>query len=106
MAVPFEVMSATLPSRTCVRKYGLYGTRTRSGPFVAREPNQKLTISSPTTSASSCQLTRKRGFGLGAGDEGGGVLIGSPCQLRGRNAPRAPPSSQRAPYAAGTSRSY
>ena len=43
-----------------------------------------------TSKRSSCQLTRKRGFGLGAGDEGGGVLIGSPCQLRGRNAPRAP----------------
>jgi hypothetical protein len=38
MAVPFDVMSFTLPSRTCWRKNGLYGTRGRAGSFIAREP--------------------------------------------------------------------
>ena len=38
IAVPFEVISLTLPSRTCWRKNGLYGTRGRAGSFIAREP--------------------------------------------------------------------
>ena len=37
IAVPFEVISATFPSCTWVRKNGLYGTRTRDGACVARE---------------------------------------------------------------------
>jgi hypothetical protein len=38
IAVPFEVMSLTLPALTWLRKNGLYGTRTRAGGPVAREP--------------------------------------------------------------------
>src|SRR6185503_10859005 len=66
------------PSETCVRKNGLYGTRTRSGAFVAREPNQKLITSRPTSSATHCQPIRKRGFG-GCAGAGGGVLIRAHC---------------------------
>ena len=38
MAVPFDVISSTWPARTWLRKKGLYGTRTRDGGLVAREP--------------------------------------------------------------------
>ena len=38
IAVPLDVMSLTLLSRTCCRKNGLYGTRTREGSLIAREP--------------------------------------------------------------------
>src|SRR5204862_3182417 len=34
---PFEVIEETWPSDTCLRKNGLYGTRTRSGACVARD---------------------------------------------------------------------
>src|SRR6187399_1542329 len=34
IAVPLDVMSFTLPSRTCWRKNGLYGTRTREGSLI------------------------------------------------------------------------
>ena len=37
IAVPFDVISLTWPSRTCVRKNGLYGTWTRDSGCVARE---------------------------------------------------------------------
>jgi len=74
IAVPFDVISATLPSETCARKNGLYGTRTRSGALVAREPNQKLMTSRPTSSAIHCHAMRKRGLGGGV-DAGCGVLM-------------------------------
>ena len=38
IAVPFDVISSTWPARTWFRKNGLYGTRTRDGGCVAREP--------------------------------------------------------------------
>ena len=38
IAVPFEVISFTWPALTCLRKNGLYGTRTRDVGCVAREP--------------------------------------------------------------------
>ena len=37
IAVPFEVISFTCPAFTCLRKNGLYGTRTRDDGSVARE---------------------------------------------------------------------
>src|SRR5207302_10069086 len=40
IAVPFDVISETFPSRICCRKNGLYGTRTRDGACVALEPAQ------------------------------------------------------------------
>ena len=36
-SVPFDVMSFTSPALTLLRKYGLYGTRTRDCACVARE---------------------------------------------------------------------
>ena len=40
IAVPFEVISATFPLATWLKKNGLYGTRTRDGCWVARVPSQ------------------------------------------------------------------
>src|SRR5579862_239211 len=39
-AVPFVVMDATRLARTCCRKNGEYGTRTRGCAFVARDAAQ------------------------------------------------------------------
>jgi len=38
IAVPLDVIYLTCPSVTCSRKNGLYGTRTREGADVARDP--------------------------------------------------------------------
>ncbi len=38
IAVPFDMISFTWPALTWSRKNGLYGTRTRDGGCVAREP--------------------------------------------------------------------
>ena len=38
IAVPFDVISFTLPAPTWCRKKGLYGTRTRDCGCIAREP--------------------------------------------------------------------
>jgi hypothetical protein len=38
IAVPFEVISFTLPVFTCSRKNGLYGTRTREAGSITRDP--------------------------------------------------------------------
>jgi hypothetical protein len=73
--VPFEVISATWPADTCLRKYGLYGTRTREGACVAREPAQKLKASSASAKTIHATPMRgRRGLPLGfdgVGDPGG-----------------------------------
>src|SRR5438067_5754612 len=77
IAVPFDVISSTRPAVTCCRKNGLYGTRTREGACVAREPAQKLTARRASTK--TIHLTPKRGRhegGVGEGADGAGGLGG------------------------------
>src|SRR5207247_7135809 len=66
IAVPFDVISATLPTRTCARKSGLYGTRTRDAACVALEAAQKLTTRSPSVRTASHEPIRRRGDRPGA----------------------------------------
>jgi len=47
IAVPFEVISSTWPARTCCRKNGVYGTRTRAAGCVARLPKNMLIANRP-----------------------------------------------------------
>ena len=70
--VPFEVIAATWPADTWLRKNGLYGTRTRAGSCIAREPAQMLIANNATASAIHRQPGRKRG-GVAPVPEGGGV---------------------------------
>ena len=72
--MPFDVISATLPVRTCCKKNGLYGTRTRDSGFVAREPIQKLRAKSASAKRIHPREKRKRGEPDGfAGERVGGV---------------------------------
>ena len=61
IAVPSEVISDTFPARTCSRKNGEYGTRTRDSPSIARDPAQKLIASKPTRIASHQPKRGRRG---------------------------------------------
>jgi hypothetical protein len=74
IAVPFEVIDTTSPLETLLRKYGLYGTRTRDAGWVARWLAQKFTANSASTSAATRQLNRKRGSPGGV--PGGGAPPG------------------------------
>ena len=55
------MISVTFPSRTCSRKYGEYGTRTRDSPSIARDPAQKLIASSPRRIGSHQPRRGRRG---------------------------------------------
>ena len=59
MAVPFEVISTTLFARTCSRKVGLYGTRTRlTSWFTNARETKKLIANSAITKKSRRQPGR------------------------------------------------
>ena len=67
MAVPFEVISTTLFARTCSRKVGLYGTRTRrTSLFTTARETKKLIANSASTNRSRRQPGRWNFGGCGA----------------------------------------
>ena len=77
IAVPLDVICSTLPCRTCWRKNGLYGTRTRDGSLIAREPRKMFSSSSPIRNRIQFLPKAKRGGRGEVGEEprcAGGVL--------------------------------
>src|SRR5262245_33919537 len=76
IAVPFDVIDFTWPSRTCWRKYGLYGTRGRDGSFIAREPRKMFSARSARKKSVHLRLSVNRGGLRGEEPRGAGGAPG------------------------------